>query len=86
MITQKYLQSNTTRIDENEEKKRDTEIWMSSKSLPENLKNMIRSHEEEKWQKTRGIEEKKFLDDLPDHIRLHIERNSLNNVSSLYPC
>ena len=69
-----------------EERKRDTEIWMSSKSLPENLKDMIRRHEEEKWQKTRGIEEEAFLQSLPDHIRLHIERNSLNSVSSLYPC
>ncbi|XP_013626707.1 PREDICTED: probable cyclic nucleotide-gated ion channel 12 [Brassica oleracea var. oleracea] len=76
---QKYLQSNTTRIDEMEERKRDTEIWMSSKSLPENLKDMIRRHEEEKWQKTRGIEEEAFLQSLPDHIRLHIERNSLNS-------
>lgn len=67
---QKYLQSTTIRVDEWEEKKRDTEKWMSYRKLPENIKERIRKYEDYKWQETRSTEEEALLRSLPKDIRL----------------
>ncbi|KAJ0255482.1 Ion transport domain-containing protein [Hirschfeldia incana] len=72
---QKYLQSNTARVDEWEEKKRDTEKWMSYRKLPDNLKKRIRKYEDGKWQETRGTEEEALLRSLPKDIRLETKRH-----------
>ncbi|KAL0741084.1 hypothetical protein Bca4012_082597 [Brassica carinata] len=72
---QKYLQSTTIRLDEMEEKKRDTEKWMSNRMLPEYLKERIRRYESYKWRKTRGIEEEALLHSLPKDLRLETKRH-----------
>ncbi|XP_013631018.1 PREDICTED: probable cyclic nucleotide-gated ion channel 12 isoform X2 [Brassica oleracea var. oleracea] len=72
---QKYLQSTTIRLDEMEEKKRDTEKWMSNRMLPEYLKERIRRYENYKWRKTRGIEEEALLHSLPKDLRLETKRH-----------
>ncbi|CAH2057736.1 unnamed protein product [Thlaspi arvense] len=72
---QKYLQSTTIRVDEMEEKKRDTEKWMSYRVLPEYLKERIRGYEDYKWRETRGIEEDALLRSLPKDIRLETKRH-----------
>ncbi|ESQ28594.1 hypothetical protein EUTSA_v10018258mg [Eutrema salsugineum] len=81
---QKYLQSTTIRLDEMEEKKRDTEKWMSTRMLPEYLKERIRRYENYKWRETRSIEEEAFLRNLPQDLRLETKRHLyltlLNNV------
>ncbi|CAH2065620.1 unnamed protein product [Thlaspi arvense] len=81
---QKYLQSTTIRLDEMEEKKRDTEKWMSNRMLPEYLKERIRRYENYKWRETRGIEEEAFLRNLPSDLRLetkrHLYLSMLNSV------
>ncbi|RID79755.1 hypothetical protein BRARA_A02466 [Brassica rapa] len=71
---QKYLQSTIVRINEMEEKRRDTEKWMSYRMLPESLKERIRKSEDHKWRETRGTKEESFLRGLPKNLRLEIER------------
>nr|VDD62215.1 unnamed protein product [Brassica oleracea] len=72
---QKYLQSTTIRVDEWEEKKRDTEKWMSYRKLPENIKERIRKYEDYKWQETRSTEEEALLRSLPKDIRLETKHH-----------
>ncbi|KAJ4885066.1 putative cyclic nucleotide-gated ion channel 12 [Raphanus sativus] len=72
---QKYLQSTTIRVDEREEKNRDTEKWMSYRMLPESLKERIRIYEDYKWRETRGTEEEAFLRSLPKDLRLETKRH-----------
>lgn len=71
-----------------EEKKRDTEKWMSNRMLPEYLKERIRRYENYKWRKTRGIEEEALLHSLPKDLRLETKRHLyltlLNSVSSIF--
>nr|AAD23057.1 putative cyclic nucleotide-regulated ion channel protein [Arabidopsis thaliana] len=71
---QKYLQSSTTRVDEMEEKKRDTEKWMSYREIPEYLKERIRRFEDYKWRRTKGTEEEALLRSLPKDLRLETKR------------
>ncbi|KAH0874067.1 hypothetical protein HID58_071429 [Brassica napus] len=71
----KYLQSTTIRVDEWEEKKRDTEKWMSYRKLPENIKERIRKYEDYKWQETRSTEEEALLRSLPKDIRLETKHH-----------
>ncbi|ESQ37053.1 hypothetical protein EUTSA_v10002457mg [Eutrema salsugineum] len=77
---QKYLQSSTTRIDEMEEKKRDTEKWMSSRMLPEHLKERIRRSEDYIWREARGTEEDSLLRRLPKNLRLETKRHIYQKV------
>ncbi|EFH62754.1 hypothetical protein ARALYDRAFT_315184 [Arabidopsis lyrata subsp. lyrata] len=71
---QKYLQSSTTRVDEMEEKKRDTEKWMSYRVIPQYLKERIRRFEDYKWRETKGTEEEALLRSLPKDLRLETKR------------
>ncbi|EOA29271.1 hypothetical protein CARUB_v10025546mg, partial [Capsella rubella] len=75
LIGNKYLQSTTIRVDEMEEKKRDTEKWMSYRVLPDYLKERIRRYEDYKWRETRGIEEEAQLRSLPKDLRLETKRH-----------
>ncbi|KFK37411.1 hypothetical protein AALP_AA4G253500 [Arabis alpina] len=85
---QKYLQSTTIRVDEMEEKKRDTEKWMSHRELPEDLKKRIRRYEGYKWKETRGIEDEAILRSLPKDIRLetkhYLYKETLISAHSLF--
>ncbi|CAA7057787.1 unnamed protein product [Microthlaspi erraticum] len=82
---QKYLQSTTTRVDEMEEKKRDTEKWMSYRILPEYLKERIRRYEDYKWRETRGIEEEALLRSLPKDLRLETKRHLCLKLLKIVP-
>lgn len=75
---QKYLQSTSIRVDEWEAKKRDTEQWMPSEDLPDDLEKCI------EWEKTNSIEREAHLRSLPKDLRVEAKRNlylySLENV------
>ncbi|KFK37410.1 hypothetical protein AALP_AA4G253200 [Arabis alpina] len=71
---QKYLQATTIRVDEMEEKKRDTEKWMSNRMLPKDLKKRIRRYKNKKWRETRGTEEDAHLRSLPKGLILETKR------------
>ncbi|KAL1191636.1 Cyclic nucleotide-gated ion channel 11 [Cardamine amara subsp. amara] len=72
---QKYLLSTTSRVDEREEKRKDTEKWMSNRMLPKYLREHIRRYEDYKWRETRGIEEEAHFRSLPKHLRKDIKRH-----------
>ncbi|KAI5423819.1 cyclic nucleotide-gated ion channel 1 isoform X1 [Lathyrus oleraceus] len=72
---QKYLQSTTVRVEEMRVKRRDAELWMSHRMLPDNLKQRIRKYEQYKWQKNRGVEEEALILNLPKDLRRDIKRH-----------
>ncbi|XP_058740648.1 cyclic nucleotide-gated ion channel 1-like [Vicia villosa] len=72
---QKYLQSTTVRVEEMRVRKRDAELWMSHRMLPDNLKQRIRKYEQYKWQKNRGVEEETLILNLPKDLRRDIKRH-----------
>ncbi|KAL5061277.1 hypothetical protein RYX36_032881 [Vicia faba] len=72
---QKYLQSTTVRVEEMRVRRRDAELWMSHRMLPDNLKQRIRKYEQYKWQKNRGVEEETLILNLPKDLRRDIKRH-----------
>lgn len=75
LLLQKYLQSHTFRVEEMRVKRRDTELWMSHRMLPENLRERISRHERYKWQETRGVDEEFLLHTFPKDVRRDIKRH-----------
>lgn len=75
LLSQKYLQSTTVRVEEMRVKRRDAEQWMSHRMLPEGLKDRIRRYEQYKWQETRGVEEESLIRNLPKDLRRDIKRH-----------
>ncbi|KAL8115098.1 hypothetical protein AgCh_021793 [Apium graveolens] len=72
---QKYLQSITIREEEMRVKRRDAELWMSHRMLPESLRERIKRYEQYKWQETRGVDEEFLIRDLPNDVRRDINRH-----------
>ncbi|KAK9067538.1 hypothetical protein SSX86_011649 [Deinandra increscens subsp. villosa] len=72
---QKYLQSMTVRVEEMRVKRRDAELWMSHRMLPEDLKERVRRHEQYKWQENRGVDEEALIYNLPKDLRRDIKRH-----------
>ncbi|XP_027908113.1 putative cyclic nucleotide-gated ion channel 13 isoform X1 [Vigna unguiculata] len=72
---QKYLQSTTVRVEEMRIKRRDAELWMSHRMLPDFLKQRIRRYEQYKWQENRGVEEETLIRNLPKDLRRDIKRH-----------
>ncbi|KAL9304111.1 hypothetical protein ACSQ67_021374 [Phaseolus vulgaris] len=72
---QKYLQSTTVRVEEMRIKRRDAELWMSHRMLPDFLKERIRRYEQYKWQENRGVEEETLIRNLPKDLRRDIKRH-----------
>ncbi|KAL1191599.1 putative cyclic nucleotide-gated ion channel 12 [Cardamine amara subsp. amara] len=82
---QKYLISTTVRVEEMMERKRDTEKWMSSRGLPEELKKRIRKYDTYKWRAFRGTEENSLLRSLPKDLRLETKRHLYKNLLKRVP-
>ncbi|XP_071715636.1 cyclic nucleotide-gated ion channel 1-like [Rutidosis leptorrhynchoides] len=72
---QKYLQSMTVRVEEMRVKRRDAELWMSHRLLPEQLKERVRRYEQYKWQENRGVDEESLIRNLPKDLRRDIKRH-----------
>lgn len=72
---QKYLQSITVRVEEMRVKRRDAELWMSHRMLPEDLKGRVRRYEQYKWQENRGVDEESLIQNLPKDVRRDIKRH-----------
>ncbi|KAL8107420.1 hypothetical protein AgCh_023988 [Apium graveolens] len=65
---QKYLQSITIREEEMRVKRRDVELWMSHRILPESLRERIKCYEHYQWKETRGVDEEFLIRDLPKDV------------------
>lgn len=95
LVVQKYLQSTTVRIEEMRVKRRDAQLWMTHRMLPDTLRERIRRYEQYKWQETRGVEERTLIRTLPKDLRRDINRHlcfdlimrvsSLSLVFMIYP-
>ncbi|KAL8195951.1 hypothetical protein R6Q57_024951 [Mikania cordata] len=72
---QKYLQSMTVRVEEMRVKRRDAELWMSHRMLPEGLKERVRRYEHYKWQENRGVDEESLIHNLPKDLRRDIKHH-----------
>ncbi|XP_023728303.1 cyclic nucleotide-gated ion channel 1 [Lactuca sativa] len=72
---QKYLQSITVRVEEMRVKRRDAELWMSHRMLPDELKSRVRRYEQYKWQENRGVDEESLIHNLPKDLRRDIKRH-----------
>ncbi|KAH0756426.1 hypothetical protein KY290_026696 [Solanum tuberosum] len=66
---QKFMQSNLVRVEEMRTRRRDIELWMSHRMLPDNLRERIRRHEQYKWQETKGVEEDSLIQNFPRDLR-----------------
>lgn len=71
---QKYLQSMGIRVEEMRVKRRDSELWMSHRMLPDDLKQRVRRYEQYKWQENRGVDEESIIHNLPKDLRRDIKR------------
>lgn len=78
---QKYLLSSTVRADEMEERKKDTETWMTFRKLPEGLKERIKENEKTRWKNFRGTDEESLLRSFPEDLRrdtqLYLDKHSV---------
>ncbi|KVH91106.1 Cyclic nucleotide-binding domain-containing protein [Cynara cardunculus var. scolymus] len=72
---QKYLQSITVRVEEMRVKRRDAELWMSHRMLPDELRERIRRYEQYKWQENRGVDEQSLIHNLPKDLKRDIKRH-----------
>ncbi|KAH0670003.1 hypothetical protein KY289_024496 [Solanum tuberosum] len=72
---QKFMQSNLVRVEEMRARRRDIELWMSHRMLPDNLRERIRRHEQYKWQETKGVEEDSLIQNLPRDLRRDLKRH-----------
>ena len=74
-MQQKYLQSMGIRVEEMRVKRRDSELWMSHRMLPDDLKQRVRRYEQYKWQENRGVDEESIIHNLPKDLRRDIKRH-----------
>ncbi|KAI3731852.1 hypothetical protein L1987_63042 [Smallanthus sonchifolius] len=63
------------RMEEMKDKRREAEDLMSYMSLPEELRQRVRRHEQYKWNITHGVELDSFVRDLPRDLKRDIKRH-----------
>ncbi|XP_051133438.1 probable cyclic nucleotide-gated ion channel 20, chloroplastic isoform X2 [Andrographis paniculata] len=72
---QNFLQSLGRRGLEMSLRRRDVELWMSHRRLPENLRRQVRDAERFNWAATRGVNEEKLMENLPEDLQRDIRRH-----------
>ncbi|KAL4334667.1 hypothetical protein GQ457_07G032700 [Hibiscus cannabinus] len=82
---QTYLQSLTVRLEEMRIKRRDSELWMHHRALPEDLKERVRRYDQYKWMETRGVDEETLVQSLPKDLRRDIKRHLCLNLVRRVP-
>lgn len=65
----------TVREEEMRIKKRDAELWMSHRMLPDELRERVRRYEQYKWQENRGVDEECLIRNLPKDLKRDIKRH-----------
>nr|GLL22233.1 probable cyclic nucleotide-gated ion channel 20, chloroplastic isoform X3 [Ipomoea trifida] len=58
-------------------RRRDVEQWMSHRRLSDDLRRRVREAERYTWEVTRGVNEERLLEDLPEDIQRDIRRHHL---------
>ncbi|KAL6622663.1 hypothetical protein ACP70R_018527 [Stipagrostis hirtigluma subsp. patula] len=72
---QTYLQSMTLRLEEMRLKRRDSEMWMHQRLLPDELRERVWRHNQYKWLETRGVDEDSLVRSLPKDLRRDVKRH-----------
>ncbi|XP_042060658.1 probable cyclic nucleotide-gated ion channel 20, chloroplastic isoform X2 [Salvia splendens] len=69
---QNFLQALGRRRLEMSLRRRDVEQWMSHRRLPEDLRRLVRDSERYSWAATRGVNEERLMENLPEDLQREI--------------
>ncbi|XP_024990997.1 probable cyclic nucleotide-gated ion channel 20, chloroplastic isoform X2 [Cynara cardunculus var. scolymus] len=72
---QNFLQGLGRRRLERSLRRRDVEHWMSHRHLPEDLRIKVRESERYNWAATRGVNEERLMENLPEDVQRYIRRH-----------
>ncbi|XP_019198131.1 PREDICTED: probable cyclic nucleotide-gated ion channel 20, chloroplastic isoform X2 [Ipomoea nil] len=81
---QNFLQSLGRRQLEMSLRRRDVEQWMSHRRLSDDLRRRVRQAERYTWAATRGVNEERLLENLPEDIQRDIRRHLFKFVKKVH--
>lgn len=80
---QNFLQGLGRRRLEMSLRRRDVEQWMSHRHLPLDLRRQIRESERYNWAATRGVNEERLMENLPEDLQRYIRRHLFKFVKKV---
>ncbi|PKI53438.1 hypothetical protein CRG98_026128 [Punica granatum] len=80
---QNFLQALGKRRLEMSLRRRDVELWMRHRSLPEELRRRVLQAERYHWAATRGVNEEMLLENLPEDLQKDIRRHLFKFVKKV---
>ncbi|XP_024973474.1 probable cyclic nucleotide-gated ion channel 20, chloroplastic isoform X1 [Cynara cardunculus var. scolymus] len=80
---QNFLQGLGRRRLEMSLRRRDVEQWMSHRRLPEDLRRKVRESERYNWAATRGVNEERLMENLPEDVQRDIRRHLFEFVKKV---
>ncbi|XP_044466331.1 probable cyclic nucleotide-gated ion channel 20, chloroplastic [Mangifera indica] len=80
---QNFLQALVRRRLEMSLRRRDVELWMSHRRLPEELRRQVRAAERYNWAATRGVNEEMLFENLPENLQRDIRRHLFKFVKNV---
>ncbi|XP_050936409.1 probable cyclic nucleotide-gated ion channel 20, chloroplastic isoform X2 [Cucumis melo] len=80
---QNFLQALGRRRLEMSLRRRDVEQWMEHRRLPENLRRQVRQAERYNWASTRGVNEERIFENLPEDLQKNIRRHLFKFVNKV---
>ncbi|KAJ9542617.1 hypothetical protein OSB04_029123 [Centaurea solstitialis] len=80
---QNFLQGLGRRRLEMSLRRRDVEQWMSHRHLPEQLRRKVRESERYNWAATRGVNEERLMENLPEDVQRDIRRHLFEFVKKV---
>lgn len=80
---QNFLQALGRRRLEMSLRRRDVEQWMEHRRLPENLRRQVRQAERYNWASTRGVNEERIFENLPEDLQRNIRRHLFRFVNKV---
>ncbi|XP_038893876.1 probable cyclic nucleotide-gated ion channel 20, chloroplastic isoform X1 [Benincasa hispida] len=80
---QNFLQALGRRRLEMSLRRRDVEQWMEHRRLPHNLRRQVRQAERYNWASTRGVNEERIFENLPEDLQRNIRRHLFRFVNKV---
>ncbi|XP_031742801.1 probable cyclic nucleotide-gated ion channel 20, chloroplastic isoform X2 [Cucumis sativus] len=80
---QNFLQALGRRRLEMSLRRRDVEQWMEHRRLPEGLRRQVRQAERYNWASTRGVNEERIFENLPEDLQKNIRRHLFKFVNKV---
>ncbi|CAH2041058.1 unnamed protein product [Thlaspi arvense] len=66
-------------------RRRDSELWMHHRLLPQELRERVRRYDQYKWLETKGVDEESLVQSLPKDLRRDIKRHLCLNLVRRVP-